>query len=577
MINSINFIDGLDGLSSGVALIAAVTLAIISLTGLGRPAGRGAPVPRSSPGALLGFLRWNFHPASIFIGTSGVMFIGYTLAILSILGSAKVAVALLVLGVPIIDTFCIIVRRIASGRSPFSPGPGPHPPPAPGPRPVAHPDGPAHLRDLRRPGGPLARPVRERAALRVPRRVRGVRARPPDRGPVVGQWDRRAGRRGQGRGGRWQHRRPGPARGRARRRSPSGAVGCTGAAGRPAGSWRHERWRRRRDRRAGGGSGTPAGPATCDGPPRGARSPDLAARRGDHRGRSGRRATCSWRAGRLGDALYMTVISVTTVGFREVRELDAAGRVWTMLMSGTGVVLIFGTVGLVTEYLVTEVTSGSERRGRWPGTVDELRGHFVLCGYGRVGSTVARELVHDGEPLVVIDVNPASLERARDDGHLVVQGDATEDATLRAAGIDRARGLITTIDSDAQNVYVILSARAINPDLFVVGPGEHARGGGEARPGGCGPDRLALHDGRSAPGRARDPAARRRLPRCGALPRRALVQPGGAHGGARGPAGGSDGGRAARARPLRPGDPGRAAAAMPRTRPTTGGSPSARR
>jgi UDP-GlcNAc:undecaprenyl-phosphate GlcNAc-1-phosphate transferase len=71
-------------------------------------------------GALLGFLRWNFHPASIFIGTSGVMFVGYTLALLSILGSAKVAVALLVLGIPIIDTFYIIVRRLASGRSPFS-------------------------------------------------------------------------------------------------------------------------------------------------------------------------------------------------------------------------------------------------------------------------------------------------------------------------------------------------------------------------------------------------------------------------------------------------------------------------
>src|SRR5574340_1449386 len=75
-------------------------------------------------GALLGFLRWNFHPASIFVGTSGVMFIGYTLAVLSILGTAKVAVALLVLGVPIIDTFWIIVRRVGSGRSPFTPDRG---------------------------------------------------------------------------------------------------------------------------------------------------------------------------------------------------------------------------------------------------------------------------------------------------------------------------------------------------------------------------------------------------------------------------------------------------------------------
>jgi UDP-GlcNAc:undecaprenyl-phosphate GlcNAc-1-phosphate transferase len=119
MINSINFIDGLDGLSSGVALIAVVTLGIISLTG---PATEPvvALLCVTLAGALLGFLRWNFHPASIFIGTSGVMFLGYTLALLSILGSAKVAVALLVLGVPIIDTFYIIVRRLSRGRSPFS-------------------------------------------------------------------------------------------------------------------------------------------------------------------------------------------------------------------------------------------------------------------------------------------------------------------------------------------------------------------------------------------------------------------------------------------------------------------------
>ncbi|HXG39903.1 MAG TPA: MraY family glycosyltransferase [Candidatus Limnocylindrales bacterium] len=123
MINSINFIDGLDGLSSGIGLIAAVTLGLISLTTtVGQPF--VAVLCFALAGALLGFLRWNFHPASIFSGTSGVMFVGYTLALLSILGTAKVAVALLVLGVPIIDTFWIIVRRLASGRSPFQPDRG---------------------------------------------------------------------------------------------------------------------------------------------------------------------------------------------------------------------------------------------------------------------------------------------------------------------------------------------------------------------------------------------------------------------------------------------------------------------
>jgi voltage-gated potassium channel len=169
------------------------------------------------------------------------------------------------------------------------------------------------------------------------------------------------------------------------------------------------------------------------------------------------------------DALYMTVISVTTVGFKEVRELDASGRIWTMIMSGMGVVLVFGTVGLVTEYVISEATSGRGRARRMEKAVRELRGHAVLCGYGRVGSTVAGELVHKGVPFVVIDVNAPSLERARAEGHLVVEGDATDDATLRAAGIEHARGLIATIDSDAQNVYVILSARALNPGLLIVG------------------------------------------------------------------------------------------------------------
>jgi len=123
MINSINFIDGLDGLSSGIALIAAVTLGVLSLTdAVGQPL--VAVLCFVLAGGLLGFLRWNFHPAVIFQGTAGVMFVGYVLAVLSILGTAKVVVAMLVLGVPIIDSFWVIVRRVSNRRSPFSPDRG---------------------------------------------------------------------------------------------------------------------------------------------------------------------------------------------------------------------------------------------------------------------------------------------------------------------------------------------------------------------------------------------------------------------------------------------------------------------
>lgn len=123
MVNSINFIDGLDGLSTGIALIAALTLGVLSLTTqVGQPFVAVLCVVLA--GALLGFLRFNFQPASIFQGTTGVMFMGYTLAILSIIGATKVAVAVLVLGVPIIDTFWVIVRRLLAGRSPFTPDRG---------------------------------------------------------------------------------------------------------------------------------------------------------------------------------------------------------------------------------------------------------------------------------------------------------------------------------------------------------------------------------------------------------------------------------------------------------------------
>jgi len=120
MINSLNFIDGLDGLSSGIALIAALTLGVLCLTSqVNQPL--VAVFCFVLAGGLLGFLRWNFHPAVIFQGTAGVMFLGYTLAVLAILGSAKVVVALMVLAVPIVDTFWVIVRRVSAGRSPFSP------------------------------------------------------------------------------------------------------------------------------------------------------------------------------------------------------------------------------------------------------------------------------------------------------------------------------------------------------------------------------------------------------------------------------------------------------------------------
>jgi UDP-GlcNAc:undecaprenyl-phosphate/decaprenyl-phosphate GlcNAc-1-phosphate transferase len=119
MLNSVNFVDGLDGLLAGIALIAVVTLGVISLVA-GPIQPFVAVLCALLAGSLLGFLPYNFHPARVFIGTAGVFAVGYALAVLSVLGTAKVLVALLVLGVPIIDTFWIIIRRLGERRSPFS-------------------------------------------------------------------------------------------------------------------------------------------------------------------------------------------------------------------------------------------------------------------------------------------------------------------------------------------------------------------------------------------------------------------------------------------------------------------------
>ena len=190
----------------------------------------------------------------------------------------------------------------------------------------------------------------------------------------------------------------------------------------------------------------------------------------------------------IDDGLYMTVITLTTVGYKEVRELDGLGRVWTSLLALAGVGIIFGTVGFVAETFVAEALSGRRQRRRMAETVTGLQNHFILCGYGRVGRTAARELENAGVKVVVIDIHPESVEEAARDGHLVVHGDATHDDVLVSAGVSRARGLITTVDSDAQNVYVTLSARGLNPRLFIVARANDE--GSEAKLRQAGADRV---------------------------------------------------------------------------------------
>ncbi len=169
------------------------------------------------------------------------------------------------------------------------------------------------------------------------------------------------------------------------------------------------------------------------------------------------------------DSIYMAVTTMTTVGFREVHDLDWPGRVWTMVMALSSIGVIFGTVGVVAENVITDVASGRRKAKRMGRIIDQLHGHYVVCGFGRVGSMVAQELVWDGNKVVVIDIREDSVQRAEDAGYLVVHGAAATDEVLRQAGVERAKGLVSAIDSDAENVYVTLTARSMNPDLFIVG------------------------------------------------------------------------------------------------------------
>ncbi len=168
------------------------------------------------------------------------------------------------------------------------------------------------------------------------------------------------------------------------------------------------------------------------------------------------------------DALYMTVTTVTTVGFREVQPLGTAGRIFTifLVLLGVGVALYILTA-IVATVVEGELGLALGVR-RMKANIQALRDHCILCGFGRVGEEIARELRERGVPFVIVDSNHEALERARKREYLSVEGDATQDVTLEEAGIGRARALLAASDSDSGNTYITLTAKALNPDIFVV-------------------------------------------------------------------------------------------------------------
>lgn len=165
------------------------------------------------------------------------------------------------------------------------------------------------------------------------------------------------------------------------------------------------------------------------------------------------------------DALYQTITTISTVGFREYGEVDADWQIFTIvvILAGTGTALY--TLGVALEALVEGRLTDSLGRRRMNHRIADMRGHVIVCGWGRVGSTIANHVTGAGRDVVVVDRDAERLNRVP---HAWVEGDATDDATLLAAGIDRAGTLIAALNTDADNIYVTLTARSLRADLFIV-------------------------------------------------------------------------------------------------------------
>ena len=168
------------------------------------------------------------------------------------------------------------------------------------------------------------------------------------------------------------------------------------------------------------------------------------------------------------DAVYMTLITITTVGYEEIHPLSPAGRVFNMFLITFGVTGIFVAAGAMTQSIIELELQDRYGKRRKEKMIDNLRDHFIVCGFGRVGRNASLELQRLQAPVIVIDRTEERVERAMHMGLLALEADATLDDTLRSAGVMRAKGLIASLPSDAENLFIILSAKTLNPGLTVV-------------------------------------------------------------------------------------------------------------
>jgi voltage-gated potassium channel len=168
------------------------------------------------------------------------------------------------------------------------------------------------------------------------------------------------------------------------------------------------------------------------------------------------------------EAFYMTVITVFTVGFREVKPLSTAGIYFTICVIFLGAFTLFFIISSLIQYTFEEAFRETFGRRRMDLRIKKLEGHHIVCGSGRVGEVVCETLVNAGADFVVIEKDTQRITEAEDKGYLYLQGDATETETLEQAGVRRAQGLVCALENDADNLFTTLTARSLNIDIIIV-------------------------------------------------------------------------------------------------------------
>ena len=168
------------------------------------------------------------------------------------------------------------------------------------------------------------------------------------------------------------------------------------------------------------------------------------------------------------DSFYMVIITISTVGYTEVHPQGAAGRLFTSGLIVVGVATMLYGFGVFAETLADNAFGRYRRERQLQRDLNHLRDHFIICGYGRIGTQIVAEFEDHKVPYVVIDQTEEALERIRAEGRLHIEGDASKEDVLLQAGIERARGLVSAVDSDERAVYIVLAARAFNPKLYIV-------------------------------------------------------------------------------------------------------------